>query len=140
VADSYNDARVVKMAKDGTWLKTVGSYSSDQDQFITVHSIAVDAQQGLVYVADRSNFRIRVYDTDLNFKKTLIGFGAPRSIQLTTKCIYSGDGTGKLYRLDRNTGELLGWAETGMGYCQTTCIIHSLHAESDNVVYRGSCS
>jgi len=140
VADGYNNSRVVKIAKDGTWMKAVGTRGSGQDQFNTVHAIAVDVQQNLVYVADRGNNRIQVYDTDLNFKKTITGIGAPWSIQVTAKYIYSGDGTGKLYQLDRNSGKLLGWAQTGLGYGQTGCIIHSLHAESDNVLYRGSCS
>jgi hypothetical protein len=140
VADGYNNSRVVKIAKDGTWIKTVGTRGSGQNQFNTVHGIAVDAQQSLVYVADRGNNRIQVYDTDLNFKKSITGIGAPWSIQVTSKYIYSGDGTGKLYQLDRNSGKLLGWAQTGLGYGQTTCLIHSLHAESDNVLYRGSCS
>jgi hypothetical protein len=140
VADGYNNSRVVKIAKDGTWVKTVGTRGSGQDQFNTVHGIAVDAQQNLVYVADRGNNRIQVYDTDLKYKKTITGIGAPWSIQITSKYIYSGDGTGKLYQLDRNSGKLLGWAQTGLGYGQNTCIIHSLHAESDNVLYRGSCS
>jgi DNA-binding beta-propeller fold protein YncE len=140
VSDGYINSRVVKIAKDGTWVKTVGTFGSGQDQFNTVHGIAVDSERGLVYVADRGNFRIQVYDLDLNYKKTITGIGAPWSVQVTSKYIYSGDGTGKLYRLDRNTGALLGWAQTGMGYGQTTCIIHSLQAESDNVLYRGSCS
>jgi len=140
VADGYNNSRVVKIAKDGTWIKALGTRGSGQDQFNTVHGIAVDVQQNLVYVADRGNNRIQVYDTDLNFKKTITGIGAPWSIQVTSKYIYSGDGTGKLYQLDRNSGKLLGWAQTGLGYGQTGCIIHSLHAESDNVLYRGSCS
>jgi DNA-binding beta-propeller fold protein YncE len=140
VADGYNNSRVVKIAKDGTWIKTVGTHGSGPDQFNTVHGIAVDVQQNLVYVADRGNNRIQVYDTDLNFKKTITGIGAPWSIQVTSKYIYSGDGTGKLYQLDRNSGKLLGWAQTGLDYGQTGCIIHSLHAESDNVLYRGSCS
>jgi hypothetical protein len=140
VADGYNNSRVVKIAKDGTWLKTIGTRGAGQNQFNTVHGIAVDAQQNLVYVADRGNNRIQVYDTDLNFKKTITGVGAPWSIQVTSKYIYSGDGTGKIYQLDRNSGKLLGWAQTGLGYGQTTCLIHSLHAESDNVLYRGSCS
>ena len=46
---------------------------------------------------------------------------------------------GKIYQLDHN-GKLLGWAQTGLGMGQTGCIIHSLHAEGDNVLYRGSCS
>src|SRR5262245_26202281 len=140
VADGYNNSRVVKIAKDGTWVKTVGTRGSGQDQFNTVHGIAVDTQQNLVLVADRGNNRIQVYDNDLNFKKTITGIAAPWSIQVTSKYIYSGDGTGKLYQLDRNSGKLLGWAQTGLGYGQTGCIIHSLHAESDNVLYRGSCS
>ena len=44
VADGYNNARVVKIAKDGTWVKTVGTHGSGPDQFNTVHGIAVDAQ------------------------------------------------------------------------------------------------
>jgi hypothetical protein len=140
VSDGYNNSRVVKIAKDGTWIKALGTHGSGQDQFSTVHGIAVDAQANLVYVADRGNNRIQVYDTDLNFKKTITGIGAPWSIQVTPKYIYSGDGTGKIYQLDRTSGKLLGWAQTGLGYGQTTCLIHSLHAESDNVLYRGSCS
>src|SRR5438105_5596 len=140
VADGYNNSRVVKLGKDGTWIKSVGTRGAGDNQFNTVHAIAVDAQQNLVYVADRGNFRIQVYDTDLNFKKSITGIGAPWTIQLTSKYVYSGDGTGKIYQLDRNTGKLLGWAQTSLGRGQTGCLIHSLHADSDNVLYKGSCS
>ena len=140
VADGYNNSRVVKLSKDGTWIKSVGTRGAGQNQFNTVHAIAVDVQQGLVYVADRGNFRIQVYDTELNFKKTITGIGAPWSVQVTSKYVYSGDGNGKLYQLDRNTGKLLGWAQTSLGRGQTGCLIHSIHAESDNVLYKGSCT
>ena len=140
VADGYNNSRVVKLSKDGVWIKSVGTRGAGQNQFNTVHGIAVDSQQGLVYVADRGNFRIQVYDTDLNFKKTIAGIGAPWSVQITSKYVYSGDGTGKIYQLDKNTGKLLGWAQTSLGRGQTGCLIHSLHAESDNVLYKGSCT
>jgi hypothetical protein len=140
VADGYNNSRVVKLGKDGSWIKTVGTRGAGQNQFNTVHGIAVDAAQGLVYVADRGNFRIQVYDTELNFKRTITGIGAPWSVQVTSKYIYSGDGNGKLYQLDKSSGKLLGWAQTSLGRGQTTCLIHSLHAQSDNVLYRGSCT
>jgi len=139
VSDGYNNARVVKIAKDGTWVKAVGTYGNGDNQFNTVHGIAVDKQAGLVYVADRGNFRIQVYDTNLNFKQSITGIGAPWSVQVTPKYIYTGDGNGKLYQLD-HSGKLLGWAQTGMGMGQTGCIIHALQAEGDNVLYRGSCS
>src|SRR5262249_40185946 len=66
VADGYNNSRVVKLAPDGTWLKEYGSYGSGDGQFNTVHSIA--AGYGHVYVADRANRRIQVFDYDLNFE------------------------------------------------------------------------
>ncbi len=138
VSDGYGNSRIAKISNEGVWLKTVGTYGSGQDQFNTPHGIAVDGQ-GDVYVADRGNLRIQVYDYDLNFKKTITGVGMPWSVQVTPQYLYSGDGTGKLYRLDHN-GKLLGWAQTGLGYGQTGCIIHELHAESDHVLYRGSCS
>ena len=139
VSDGYGNSRFVKIAKDGTWLKAVGTHGNGQDQFSTPHSIAVDKQTNTVYVADRGNNRIQVYDSDMNFKKSITGVGAPWSVQVTPKYIYSGDGTGKIYQLD-HTGKLLGWFQTGLGYGQTGCIIHELYAESDNVIYRGSCS
>src|ERR1700688_2692651 len=40
VSDGYGNSRVVKIAKDGTWLKAVGTYGSGQDQFNTVHGTA----------------------------------------------------------------------------------------------------
>ena len=139
VSDGYGNSRVVKIAKDGTWVKAVGTHGKDQDQFSTPHGIAVDGTN--VYVADRGNFRIQVYDTNtMAFKTSYGSIGAPWSVQATAKYLYSGDGTGKIYRLDKSTGKLLGWVQTGMGQGQTGCIIHQLWAVSDDVLIKGSCS
>jgi hypothetical protein len=138
VSDGYGNSRVVKIAKDGVWVKTVGTHGSGDNQFSTPHGIATDAQ-GNVYVGDRGNFRIQVYDSDLNFKKTIGGIGAPWTVQVTPKYIYSGDGTGKIYRLDHD-GKLLGWAQTSLGHGQSGCLIHEMHAVSDNVIIKGDCS
>ena len=139
VSDGYGNSRVVKISKDGVWLKTVGTHGNGENQFSTPHGIAVDKDAGLVYVGDRGNFRIQVYDTDLNFKQTIGGVGAPWSVQVTPKYIYSGDGTGKIYRLD-HSGKLLGWAQTSLGHGQSGCLIHEMHAVSDNVLIKGDCS
>jgi hypothetical protein len=138
VSDGYGNSRFVKIAKDGTWVKAVGTHGSGDNQFSTPHGIATDAT-GNVYVGDRGNFRIQVYDNDMNFKQSIGGVGAPWSVQVTPKYIYSGDGTGKIYRLD-HTGKLLGWIQTGMGMGQTGCIIHEIWAVNDNTLIRGSCS
>src|ERR1700730_5125313 len=138
VSDGYGNSRFVKISKDGTWVKAVGTHGSGPDQFSTPHGIASDGQ-GNIYVGDRGNNRIQVYDTNMNFKKSIGGVGAPWSVQVTPKYIYSGDGTGKLYRLDHD-GKLLGWAQTSLGHGQSGCLIHEMHAVSDNVIIKGDCS
>ena len=141
VSDGYGNSRIVKIAPDGTWLKWVGTYGSGQDQFNTPHSIAYAG--GKLYVADRGNDRIQVYDTDLHYKKTITGVGMPWAVCVSpgpTQYLWSGDGmTGKIYKLDLN-GKLLGWAQTGQHQGQSMCLIHEMHCASDTVIYRGACS
>jgi hypothetical protein len=138
ITDGYGNSRVVKIGPDGVWLKAVGTYGSGPNQFNTPHGLATDTD-GNVYVGDRGNYRIQIYDYNLNFKQTLTGMGAPWSVQVTPKYIYSGDGTGKIYRYDRATKKELGWAQSGLGQGQTGCLIHELYAVSDNVLIRGAC-
>ena len=61
VADGYNNSRVVKISPDGRWLKTWGEFGKEPGQFNILHSIANDAK-GNIYVADRTNRRIQVFD------------------------------------------------------------------------------
>ena len=68
VSDGYINSRVAKVDKDGNWIKSWGDRGAGPGQFHTPHSIAVDAK-GLVYVADRSNRRIQVFDGDGNFQR-----------------------------------------------------------------------
>ena len=46
------------------------------------HSIAIDAQ-GNVYVGDRGNNRIQVFDGDGTFKTQFVNVGAPSAICIT---------------------------------------------------------
>ena len=66
ISDGYINSRVAKVDKDGNWLKSWGERGNGPGQFHTPHSIAVDAN-GNVYVADRSNRRIQVFDGEGNF-------------------------------------------------------------------------
>jgi DNA-binding beta-propeller fold protein YncE len=66
VADGYNNSRVVKIDRNGRWVKTWGERGTGQGQFNILHSIANDAQ-GNIYVADRTNRRIQVFDPDGKF-------------------------------------------------------------------------
>ncbi|MDU6671319.1 MAG: peptidyl-alpha-hydroxyglycine alpha-amidating lyase family protein, partial [Bradyrhizobium sp.] len=61
VSDGYGNARVHKYTPDGRLIRSWGEPGSDPGQFNIVHNIATDAD-GFVYVADRENHRIQVFD------------------------------------------------------------------------------
>ncbi len=70
VSDGYINSRVAKIDKDGNWLTSWGNRGSKPGEFNTPHSIAADAQ-GHIYVADRFNRRIQVFDDDGRFLRAM---------------------------------------------------------------------
>jgi hypothetical protein len=75
ISDGYTNSRVAKFDKNGNWVKTWGTRGSGGEhanqnpgQFNTPHNIAVD-RQNHVYVADRGNRRIQVFDRDGTFER-----------------------------------------------------------------------
>src|SRR2546427_7010352 len=62
VADGYGNSRVAKFDKNGKFIKSWGQRGTEPGQFNLPHTIAVDAQNN-VYVGDRENKRIQVFDT-----------------------------------------------------------------------------
>jgi len=67
VADGYGNARVHKYAPDGRLLRSWGTPGIGPGEFNIVHNICAD-RDGWVYVADRENHRIQVFDRDGNFE------------------------------------------------------------------------
>ncbi len=66
ISDGYINSRIAKVDKDGNWVKSWGEPGDQSGQFNVPHSIAVDAQNN-IYVADRGNRRIQVFNTDGKF-------------------------------------------------------------------------
>jgi hypothetical protein len=142
VTDGYGNSRIVKMTAGGKWVKTVGTYGNGVDQFVIPHTIASD-RNDRIYVGDRNNRRIKVFDADLNLKATWTGMASPWGICVTPgtpQYLFSGDGTtGKIYKMDMN-GKVLGWAQTSLGHGEDDAgrLIHQIHCQSNNVVIKGS--
>jgi DNA-binding beta-propeller fold protein YncE len=82
IADGHggdtND-RIVKLSKDGKLIKAWGKHGKAQGEFDTPHGIALDSA-GRVYVADRVNSRVQVFDADGNFVAEWKQFGRPSSV------------------------------------------------------------
>jgi hypothetical protein len=66
ITDGYINSRVAKYDKNGDWVKSWGTKGSGPGQFSTPHTIAVDRSNN-IYVGDRANRRIQVFDTEGTF-------------------------------------------------------------------------
>ena len=85
VADGHsgnksNSARIVKYSPDGKFIKTWGRMGSEPGNFREPHDLYVGGSKGYVYVADRQNNRIQVFDQDGNFIAAWKQFGQPSSV------------------------------------------------------------
>ena len=82
VADGHGgntNARIVKLAKDGTFIKAWGSMGSDPGQFDTPHALAMDSA-GRLFVGDRANSRIQAFDQEGNLLFEWRVFGRPSGL------------------------------------------------------------
>jgi DNA-binding beta-propeller fold protein YncE len=77
----YNN-RVVKFSKDGKFIKFWGMKGDGQGDFSVPHSIAIDSK-GRVWVGDRGNKRLQIFDQDGKYLDQMTQFGAPASIYIT---------------------------------------------------------
>jgi len=112
VSDGYTNTRVVKFDADGNYLLewgTPGDPTTEDDPpgaFNTVHGVAIDDNRE-VYVVDRANRRIQVFDENGNFLRMWKTSFAYSIFISDDQHVWTGDGqTNKLYKYDRN-GKLL---------------------------------
>src|SRR5947208_12078323 len=66
ITDGYVNSRVAKYDRNGDWVKSWGEKGTAPGQFRLPHAIAIDRKDNL-YVGDRTNRRIQVFDTDGRF-------------------------------------------------------------------------
>jgi DNA-binding beta-propeller fold protein YncE len=94
------DARVLKFDKDGRFLTSWGGKGTGPGQFNVAHGAAIDAK-GLLWVADRENQRIQVFDGDGTFVREMTYKGLPCSVAFGQNEAYMVNGfAGQLLRLD----------------------------------------
>lgn len=116
VSDGYTNHRVVKYDKNGRFVRQVGSErpGAEPSQFNTPHGIAVDSL-GNVYVADRANHRIQVFDNNLVLRSIYDNIGdswtvcispGPHQYLFTSNSNPNGNGpgtwdiTGEIYKME----------------------------------------
>ncbi len=124
VSDGYGNSRVVKFNKDGKYLLDWGRKGKAQGEFNIPHSVGVDSK-GMVYVSDRENNRIQIFDANGKFERQWTHLGATQNIFITPKdemwIITHRDNienitydtlAGRIMRIDTKTGKILGAMES----------------------------
>lgn len=161
ISDGYINSRVAKVDKDGNWVKSWGEPGDQPGQFNVPHSIDVDAA-GNIYVADRGNRRIQVFDGDGRFLRQMtidvpapadaraaignkptattgtMAPGAPWTVCITPgpkQVLYTSDAfPGRIYKLSLD-GKVLGmFGKAGKQLGQFGWI-HEIACPSEDVLY-----
>jgi len=164
ISDGYINSRVAKVDKDGNWIKSWGEPGNQPGQFNTPHSIASDAQNN-IYVADRGNGRIQVFDTEGKFLRQIridvpfppdtrpvIGNkpapdvkgtfapGSPWAVCITpppNQVLYASDAyPGRIYKLSLD-GKVLGVLGQSGRQLKQFGWVHEIACPSENELYVG---
>ena len=165
ISDGYINSRVAKFDKNGDWVKSFGEPGNGPGQLNTPHSIAADAK-GNIYVADRGNVRIQVFDPDGKLLRQIKinvpvppgampatgnpqapnatpgtqSNGAPWVLCITpgpNQVIYASDAfPGRIYKMDLE-GKVLGVLGKSGKQPKQFAWIHGIACPSENELYVG---
>jgi hypothetical protein len=109
------DPRVLKFDKNGKFIKSWGGKGKEPGKFDVAHGIAIDAK-GLLWVADRENQRIQIFDADGKFIRELKYAGLPCGLEIGNPYIYMVNGyAAQLLRMDLNGTVLAATGKSGTG-------------------------
>ncbi|HSB18274.1 MAG TPA: peptidyl-alpha-hydroxyglycine alpha-amidating lyase family protein [Bryobacteraceae bacterium] len=124
VSDGYGNSRVVKFSRDGRYLLAWGRRGTGPGEFNLPHSVAVDSK-GLVYVSDRENNRIQIFDANGKFLRQWTHLGATQGLFVTAldemwiithrnniENLTYDTLAGRIMRIDIATGRILGSMES----------------------------
>ena len=144
VTDGYGNSRVAKFDRNGKFLLEWGQKGEEDGKFQTPHGIALD-DDGRVYIADRENIRLQVFDADGAFLKAWKSpdLGRPWGVDFQGGYLFVADGgdlseeppvRNRALKLDLNGKILAKWGSFGSQDGQFYWA-HHISAGSKNDVY-----
>jgi hypothetical protein len=95
-------ARIMKFSRSGKFIQQWGTHGSGPGQFDNPHAVALDSR-GRLFVADRGNNRIQIFNQNGKLLETWTQFGRPAGLYIDKK--------DTLYAIDADSTETLhpGW-------------------------------
>src|SRR5436309_6068930 len=160
ITDGYINSRVAKYDRNGDWVKQWGTKGNGPSQFDTPHSIVIDGHDN-IYVGDRGNRRVQVFDTDGNFLRQwtvdvepdfttravngstppagIQGVGAPNSLCIPPRqnaVMFLGESTwpGRVFKLALD-GKVIGVIGRAGRNLKQFSGAHALACPSENEIY-----
>lgn len=93
ISDGYINSRVVKYTRDGEYVTHWGRKGTGDGEFNLSHDVCLDSRNR-VYVADRSNSRVQIFDANGKFISKWTDVGQPWGLTYSKKenAIYMADG------------------------------------------------
>jgi len=110
VSDGYGNSRVVKFSPSGNYLFEWGTHGNQPGEFDIPHALTLD-HAGNVYVADRQNNRIQVFDSKGTFIKELKNQESVAQLPSVTM-----DATQKLFAVDYDFADTVVYGSTIFQY------------------------
>ena len=109
------DPRVLKFDKNGNFIKTWGGKGTEPGKFDVAHGIAIDAK-GMLWVTDRENQRIQIFDQDGKYIRDVKYAGLPCALDIGSQNIYMVNGfAGQVLKLDLDGKVLAATGKAGNG-------------------------
>jgi sugar lactone lactonase YvrE len=109
------DPRVLKFDRAGRFIKSWGGKGKAPGKFEVAHGIAIDSK-GLLWVTDRENQRIQIFDADGGFVREIKYAGLPCALDIGRQYIYMVNGfAAQVLRLDLNGTVLAATGKPGKG-------------------------
>jgi DNA-binding beta-propeller fold protein YncE len=144
VADGYNGTRVVKFDKDGKYVTAWGQRGMNNNDtrpgyFNNVHGIAIDPKTRRVFVNDRGNHRVQVFDENGKFMDQWSFGPNPSDVHLfhifTDGYLWAADrGTSKMLKYDLNGNFMYSWGTWGE-FPGGMWGVHGFAVDTDGNVY-----
>lgn len=136
VSDGYVNSRVVSYTREGVFLRKWGSKGTGDGQFDIAHDVALD-KQGRVYVADRTNNRIQVFDLNGRLLAKWTSIGQPWGLAYAAKedALYMADGeNNRIVKLNLE-GQVLGVLSSFGKTPGKLDFAHHIAVDSDGSLY-----